>query len=160
MDVGEAIRNKRAVRRFENRAIPEDDLGAIVDAGRRAQSAKNLQQWHFMVVRERGVLISLVEANHYAAHLKGAPAAIAILTPIEETGFTMFDAGQAVANMQLRALELGIATCIGAIEDSDHARGILGFPDDIILKVVLSVGYAAAEQPARISAGAGAPSTM
>ncbi len=51
MDVLDAIRTKRAVRYFTARPIADDDLRAILNAGRRAQSSKNTQPWVFIAIR-------------------------------------------------------------------------------------------------------------
>jgi nitroreductase len=48
MNVSEAIRMKRAVRQFADRPLPEEIVLAILNAGRRAQSSKNTQPWHFI----------------------------------------------------------------------------------------------------------------
>jgi nitroreductase len=41
MNVSEAIRTKRAIRKFQDKPLPEDILRAILNAGRRSQSSKN-----------------------------------------------------------------------------------------------------------------------
>ena len=53
MNVSEAVRTKRATRQFAERAVPDAIIEQVVDAGRRAQSSKNTQPWHFIVVTER-----------------------------------------------------------------------------------------------------------
>ncbi len=47
MNVSDAIRLKRAVRKFTDQPLPEDVTLAILNAGRRAQSSKNTQPWHW-----------------------------------------------------------------------------------------------------------------
>src|SRR3989304_953814 len=81
MDVAQAIRLKRAVRSYAARPLPEKAVQAIVLAGRRAQSAKNAQPWHFIAVQERTSLEALSRTGTFAGHLAGAPLAGAILTP-------------------------------------------------------------------------------
>ena len=43
MNVSEAIRMKRAVRKFQDKPLPEEIIHAILNAGRRSQSSKNTQ---------------------------------------------------------------------------------------------------------------------
>jgi nitroreductase len=144
VEVTEAIRLKRAVRSFAPEALPERALRAILNAGRRAQSAKNRQAWHFIVIRDREPLAALAKLGTYAAHLSGAAAAIGILTPNpDERWSIMFDAGQAAAYMQLAAWELGIGSCPATIYQAEEARQLLGFPADLHLRVMLSFGYPA-----------------
>ena len=56
MNVIEAIRSKRAVRTYRDDPVPDDVVRTILHAGRRAQSAKNDQPWHFLVIQERATL--------------------------------------------------------------------------------------------------------
>src|SRR5947208_13344356 len=110
--VQEVIRTMRAVRQFTEQPLPEDVIRAILTAGRRAQSSKNSQPWHFIVVRDRARLKQLSECGTYAGHLAGAAMGVAMITPdapkdassaeqAEHRAWTMFDVGQAVAYMQL-----------------------------------------------------------
>ena len=73
MDVAQAIRLKRAVRSYAARPLPEEAIQAILLAGRRAQSAKNTQPWHFIAVQERSSLEALSRTGTFAGHLAGAP---------------------------------------------------------------------------------------
>ena len=70
MDVAEAIRTKRAVRRFTDQPVAEDAIRAVLNAGRRAQSSKNSQPWHFIAIRDRDTLRRLSECGEYAGHLE------------------------------------------------------------------------------------------
>jgi nitroreductase len=142
MNVSEAIRTKRAVRQFEEKQLPETAIRAILNAGRRAQSSKNTQPWQFIAIRERAILRSLSELGTYAGHLAGAALGVAILTPPPEQRFSlMFDAGQSAAYMQLAAWELGIGSCLATIYEPERARSLLGFPEDLHLRIALSFGY-------------------
>jgi nitroreductase len=144
MNVLDAVRTKRAVRQFQDRPLPAEDIQKIIFAGRRSQSAKNMQPWQFIVVQEREMLKKLSELGTYAGHLAGSAAAIVILTPDPANRFSiMFDAGQAAAFMQLAAWELGIGSCPATIYEPDKARELLGFPPDLHVRIALSFGYPA-----------------
>jgi nitroreductase len=144
MDVAQAIRTKRAVRQFADRPLPEAAVHAILNAGRRAQSSKNEQIWHFIAIRDKGILKSLSGCGKWAGHLEGAALGVALLVPDPSGKFqTLFDAGQAAAYMQLAAWELGIGSCLASIYDVAKARQLLGFPSDLDLHIALSFGYPA-----------------
>jgi nitroreductase len=144
MDVSESIRMKRAVRQYALQSIPEDVVHNILNAGRRAQSAKNTQPWHFIAIREPDSLEALSNLGTYAGHLNGAALGVAILTPNPSQRYSiMFDAGQAAAYMQLAALEMGVGSCLATIYEPEDARELLGFPDDLHLNVAISFGYPA-----------------
>jgi nitroreductase len=147
MNVSEAIRTKRAVRRFREDALPEDVVKAILNAGRRSQSSKNEQGWQFIAIRDKSILKALSECGTWAGHLAGAALGVAILTPEPTAKFqTMFDAGQAAAFMQLAAWELGVGSVPASIYEHEKAREILGFPSEWHLRIALSFGYPAEEE--------------
>lgn len=142
MNVSDAIRTKRAVRKFKEDALPEEVVKAILNAGRRSQSSKNEQGWQFIVIQDKAILKALSECGTYAGHLAGAALGIAILTPEPTAKFqTMFDAGQASAFMQLAAWELGVGSVPASIYEHEKAREILEFPPEWHLRIALSFGY-------------------
>lgn len=147
MNVSEAIRTKRAIRKFRDKHLPEDVIHEILNAGRRSQSSKNEQAWQFVAVRDKSTLKALSECGPYAGHLAGAAMAVAILTPDPAAKFqTMFDAGQAAAFMQLAAWELGVGSVPASIYEAEKARRILGFPPEWHLRIALSFGYPLGEE--------------
>jgi nitroreductase len=117
-----------------------------LNAGRRAQSAKNQQPWQFIAIDDRQVLQELSQLGTYAGHLAGAALGVAILTPDPAQRWSiMFDAGQAAAYMQLAAWELGIGSCPATIYQPEEARELLGFPESWHIRAALSFGYPAEE---------------
>jgi nitroreductase len=152
--VRDAVRAKRAIRRFAPRPLEAAHLEQILDAGRRSGSSKNLQRWAFIVCRDRAHLAELAKVGPYAGHLAGAAAGIALITP-DPRGpdaplSILFDLGQAAANMMLVAWELGIGSVPATVYDEALARSLLGYPDDQYCEYLLSFGYPA--DPADLSA--------
>jgi nitroreductase len=111
MTVSEVIRAKRAVRQFSDEPLPEEAMRTILMAGRRAQSSKNTQPWHFIAIGDRATLRQLAECGAYAGHLARAPFAVALIASTADS----FDLGQAAAYMQLAAWDLGIGSCIASM---------------------------------------------
>ena len=147
MEVSEAIRLKRAVRKFRDEPLPEEVIHAILNAGRRAQSSKNTQPWQFIAIQDKGILKALSECGNWAGHLAGAALGVAILTPEPLEKFQiMFDAGQAAAYMQLAAWEMGVGSVPASIYEHEKAREILEFPPEWHLRIALSFGYPADEE--------------
>ncbi len=147
MNVSEAIRTKRAVRKFQEKPLTKETVTAILNAGRRSQSSKNEQTWHFIAIQDKTNLQALSECGQFAGHIAGAALAVAILTPEPTAKFqTMFDAGQAAAFMQLAAWEFGVGSCPASIYEPEKAREILGFSSELHLRIVLSFGYPAEEE--------------
>ena len=147
MNVSDAIRLKRAVRKFQDTPLPDDVVHAILNAGRRSQSSKNTQTWQFIAIRDKEILKALSQCGEWASHIAGAALCVAILTPDPNEKFQiMFDAGQAAAFMQLAAWELGVGSCPASIYNFELARQILEFPPEWHLRVALSFGYSLEEE--------------
>ncbi len=142
MEVFNAIKTKRAIREFKDEALPEGVIRDILYAGRRAQSSKNSQPWHFIAVQDKERLKRLSTYGHFAGHLAGAALSVAIITPPPDQRFSiMFDAGQAAAYMQLAAWEHGVGSCLATIYEPEKARDLLKFPEDLHIRIVISFGY-------------------
>ena len=67
--VWEAVRSRRAIRRFADRPLEPGHLERILRAGRRANSSKNQQRWAFIVCGDRAHLQELAAIGPYAGHL-------------------------------------------------------------------------------------------
>jgi nitroreductase len=147
MDTWDAIRSRRNVRQFDQRALPEADLDRILEAGRIAPSSRNWQPWDFVVVTDREQLVRLAEVWRGGAHIARAAAAVALIGPIPEEerqrGWLYFDHGQAAMLMQVAAADLGIGSSHSAVGDQELAREILGHPDDRFCVAIFSLGYPA-----------------
>lgn len=142
MLVSQAIDTKRAVRSFTDQKLSESEVKTILNAGRRAQSAKNMQPWSFIAIQDKKILKDLSELGTYAGHLAGAALGVAILTiDPNQRWSVMFDAGQAAAYMQLAAWELGIGSCMATIYEPEKARDLLGFPAEYHIRAAISFGY-------------------
>ena len=147
MNTLETIRSKRAIREFKDTPLPEETINIILNAGRLAQSAKNIQAWHFIAIQDRNILNQLSKLGDFAGHLAGAALGVAILTPSPEQRFSiLFDAGQAAAYMQLAGWELGISSCLATIYEPVKARELLGFPHDWHIHIAISFGIPLTEE--------------
>ncbi len=144
MEVLEAIKNLRAVRRYSSKEVSNEVIANILDAGRQSQSSRNSQPWRFLVVREKETLKKLSQMGKFASHLAQASFGIAIVTPNpDENVSILFDAGQAAVYMQLSALDYGVGSCIVKLHEGHLAKSILELPDDYELNFVISFGYPA-----------------
>ncbi len=62
MDLYDAIKGRKSIRRFKPDPVPEEDIRKILDAGRLAPSANNTQPWSFLVIKDRAVLTKMASA--------------------------------------------------------------------------------------------------
>ncbi len=147
MNVYEAVRSKRAIRQFSEKAISDDDLRRILNAGRSSGSSKNIQPWHFVVLRERERLLALSRCGQFAGHLAGANVGVALVTgDWRERWPVAFDLGRAAQNMMLVAHELGIGSVMANIYEIEQAKALLGLPEELMCYAAISFGYPADPQ--------------
>ena len=73
--------------------------------------------------------------------------------PPEQKETLLFDAGQAAAHMQLRAWELGVASCLGSVYEQEPARSLLCYPESLYLRIVIAFGYPRDTPPAPVRRG-------
>lgn len=147
VEVEEAVGRLHVVRTFSDKPITDDDLVAILNAGRQAGSSKNLQRWQFIVVRDRARLKALAEVGPFAGHLAGGALAIALVTPNPQAADSplsvMWDLGRAAQNMVLVAWARGIGSAPATVYDHERCRSILGYPEDRHCEYLLNFGHPA-----------------
>ena len=150
METEEAVRRIRAVRHFSAEPLTDDDLFAILDAGRHAGSSKNLQRWHFIIVRKRERLRALAGVGSFAGHLASGAAAVALITPDPQAPDAplslTWDLGRAAQNMLLVAWSRGVGSVPATVYDHELCRSILGYPADQHCEFILNFGYPAEER--------------
>jgi nitroreductase len=148
VDLEEAVRKLHVVRQFSAEPVSDTDLNAILNAGRRAGSSKNLQRWHFIVVRERERLLELAEVGPFSGHLATGTVAIALVTPDPEAADSplsvMWDLGRAAQNMVLVAWARGVGSVPATVYEHELCRRILGYPEDRHCEYILNFGHPAA----------------
>jgi len=144
MDVIEAIMQRRSIRKYEPKPVPEKDLQAILEAGRQAPSAANRQPWHFVVVKDEEQRRKLAEACSGQTWMAGAAVIIAgIGKPAVNEKWHPVDVGIAMENMILAATALGYGTCwIGAF-DQERVKTVLKVPEDLLVIALTPVGVPA-----------------
>ena len=142
MEVYEAIRTILAVRQYQDKPIPDDTVGRIVEAGRLTASAGNRQPWHFIVVREREMLRRLGETARSGPYTAQAP--LAIIVAVEQSAFGVSDGSLAIHAMMLTAWGEGIGSnWVGFAGRLPEVNGLLDISQDLDVLAILPFGYPA-----------------
>lgn len=154
MKTFDAIKKRRSIRRFKQKAISFKILEKLVDAARLAPSAANLQPCEFIIVNDKEKCQAVFLCTRWAGYLKeqGAPtqgvkptAYIVILINKEKPqhALSTADAAAAIENILLAATEEKLGSCwIGSL-DKDKLKQILNIPDNCIIDSVVALGYPA-----------------
>ena len=149
------IFNRRSVRKYENRQIPEEMLTHLFEAAMAAPSAVAKDPWHFLLIRERATLDNMVKILPNGQMLRQAPAAIVVCGDINkanlnEVSYMLQDLSAAAENLLLAATALGLGSCWLGMhprsERMDPIRDLFSLPENIIPMCGIALGWPA-EQP-------------
>ena len=157
MSVLEAIRKRYSCRAYQARPIEQDKLNQVFEAARLAPSAKNMQDWRFVVVTDKETKHKVAEAASGQMFLEKAGAIIVACSNSEHVmrcgqAIGPIDVAIALEHISLQAVDLGLATCwIGSFEP-EKVKAILGIPSDINMIELMGLGYPADEpkEPSRV----------
>ena len=162
MTIYEIILKRRTVRRFQPRPVPYSTLEKMINAGRLAPSAGNLQPCEFLIVDDPNLTAVVFATLKWAGYVTPAgnppegkrPAAYIVLLLNQVKGKDgAVDAGAAIENMILTGLEEGVAACCLGSVDRGQLTKILNIPDYCRIDYVLALGYPDQENQAEDFSG-------
>ncbi len=147
MDVFEAISKRKSVRAYADKDVEEEKLLKVLEAGRLAPSAKNRQEWRFIVVRDPETRRKLTKACYGQRFVEQAPVTLIAcamyadyIMPCGQPAYTV-DVSIALSFMMLEATDLGLGTCwLGAFHEGE-VKEILNIPDAMRVVAVMPLGY-------------------
>jgi nitroreductase len=151
MTVLEAIRKRYSCRAYQDKNIEKEKLSQILEAARLAPSAKNMQDWRFVVVTDKEKKHKLVEAANNQTFIENAGAIIvacSVSSEVMRCGQAVgpIDVAIALEHICLQAAQLGLATCwIGSFYP-DKVRPIVGIPQNVAIIELMALGYPADKQ--------------
>ncbi len=139
MDVFEAVRTILAVRSYQDKPVPDEQIRRILEAGRLSPSGMNAQPWHFVVVQDRDMLRQLGTAVRTGPYIAQAP--LAIVVAIDNSRIAISDASRAIQSMLLTAWSEGLGSNWTGFGGLVEVNRLLGIPDELDVLAVLPFGY-------------------
>lgn len=141
MDFYETVNIRKSVRAYDSRPVEEDVLERILEAARCSPSAKNLQPWHFIVVRDQAMRTALAEGM-WAKFLKESPVVIVGCGNRKESpDWSTVDTTIALQTLVLAATAEGLGTCWVGSFSEEKVKGCLRIPEEWGVVCLISVGY-------------------
>lgn len=163
MDLIEAIRGRRSIRRFTEDRVAFDQLVELVRAGIWAPTAGNAQSWRFVIVDSDAKLRHLKAAS---PGMLATPAAIIAVCQDKDIAFkkgsllgrdvgSVMDAAMAAQNIMLAAHAMGLGTCAILSFHQGTVCRFLELPKNVRPELLIAVGVPAINPvlPARVEAG-------
>lgn len=161
MELLEAIKTRRSVRKFLDKPVEDEKLQAILEAVRQSPSWANFQCWRFIVVKDKAMKEKLSELSYVESFFapigyktnpsqKGiaeAPVVIVACADPAKSGaiwdqqYYMTDIGIASENLMLAAHALGLGTVFVGVFDEEKLRSLLNIPSNIRIVGIFPIGY-------------------
>ena len=147
MNIYELIKKRKSVRSYKSKIVEKEKLKRILSSALLAPSAKNKQEWRFVVVSDKEKREKLSVAAKNQNSLLEAPVVIACCAETDNYKMTCgqksypIDLSIIIDHITLLAVEEGLGTCwIGAFHE-DQAKEILNIPNNIRIVELLTLGY-------------------
>ena len=144
------LRQRRSIRKFENRPVEEEKIEKILRAALMAPSSKRSTPWHFVVVDEKDKLEKMAESREMGSKfLENAPLAIVVLAE-DKSDVWVEDASIAAILMQLEAEDLGLGSCWiqvrgrrkdESITTEAYLQELINAPSELKIECIIAIGY-------------------
>jgi len=157
MELLEAIRTRRSIRRYKSTPVDDKTVELVLEAARWAPSWKNTQCWRFIVVRDNNIKSQLANIttfnNPSTDAIRNAPVVIVACAELGKSGYSdgqqasdkgdwyMFDVALAMQNLVLAAHSLGLGTVYNGLFDAKKAATILNVPAGFCVVSLTPLGY-------------------
>ncbi|MCM8758670.1 MAG: nitroreductase family protein [Candidatus Omnitrophica bacterium] len=143
-NVLDVIKKRRSIRTYKKETIPQQILKEIVDCGRLAPTARNIQPWKFVIITQDKTIKKIAEATDHGKFLAEAPACILVFC--QDTKYYLEDGCAATQNILIAAQSFGIGSCWIAGDKKPYAekiRQIINAPEGLKLVSIIALGYPA-----------------
>ncbi|MFX0096268.1 MAG: nitroreductase family protein [Candidatus Hodarchaeota archaeon] len=156
MDVFEAIKGRRSIRKYESKEVSEEEIRRILDAAIHAPSAGNIQPWSFILVKSPSKRRDLARVAYGQMFIAEAPLVIVVCADERASGwgygsrgrslYCIQDTAAAIQNILLAAHAMGLGSCwVGAFNE-DAAREVVKTPPEVRPIALIPIGHPA-EKP-------------
>ncbi len=151
MELDQVIKERRSVRRFKKLDVPWYLISECLDAANYAPSSGNVQNWRFVVVKEKGIKEGVVKACEEQYWMMNAPVLIVICSDMVKIGrlfgvrgealYSVQNCAAAIENLLLKAYELGLGGAwIGAFDEM-KLKEILSISDEARPQAIIALGF-------------------
>jgi len=144
MEAIEVLKTRRSVRAYTRAPVPRKIIEDIVDCGRLAPTANNVQPWEFVVVTDPELLRRIAVITEYGKFIADAPVCVVVLS--RDTKYYLEDGSAATENILLAARAHGLGSCWVAGDKKPYASEIcrlVGAPRGCKLVSLIPIGYPA-----------------
>jgi nitroreductase len=137
------IKHRRSVRSFISDPVTESVIKDILDCGRLAPTARNVQPWLMGAVTDQELRHRISDLAEYGKFIRQSPVCFTVFTLADEK-YYLEDGCAATMNIILAAAAHGLSTCWVAGDKKDYGppvRELLHVPEGYTLVSLIACGY-------------------
>ena len=150
METLEAIKKRMSVHKFKSKAVNRDTLLTILEAGTKAPSAGNSQNWYFVVIDDKDKINRIARATLQPETFYNVPYVVVVCSDAtkirseyKQRGelYAIQNVAAAIENILLVATDQGVdSVWIGAFAD-ETVKAVLKIPQEVDVHAILPFGY-------------------
>jgi len=147
----EILRDRRSIRRYQDREIEGEKIEQLKEATLRAPSSRGINPWRFVFITDKAMLEKLSSAKESgSSFLKGAALGVVVAAVQGESDVWVEDCSIAAIVLQLAGCSLGLGSCWIQIRNrrhssimsaEDYVKQTLALPDEFLVECIISFGY-------------------
>ncbi len=152
MEVFHCIQKRRSIRKYLDKPVEWDKVVDILEAGRHAPSAGNLQNWKFIMCADADKKLEVAHASVDQLWISHAAVLIVICAEPKhaeslygkraEHLYNIQNCAAAAENMLLAATALGLGSCWVGAFDEEKVKDIFMMPPEVRVQAIITIGYA------------------
>ena len=157
MEFDKVVKGRRSVRSFSKKEVSLTDVSKILDLARKSPSSGNVQNWVFIVVKEK--LKDIVDCCYKQESLERASCLVVVCSRMKEVSklygkkgkelYAVQNTAIAAHTIMLKATDLGVGSCwIGGF-DAEKVKSVLGVPTGVDVHSMIALGYGRGEKSVR-----------
>lgn len=148
------IEKRQSVRNYILKEVEDEKIQEILRAAMNAPSARNTQEWRFIVITNKQALLDMTTLSPYMSFVKDAPCAILVIADLNKAinkEYGMINCSAAIENLLIEAVNQGLGACWCGIAPNEDR--IVGFQKYFQLKDnkypvgLVSIGYSDQNRP-------------
>lgn len=150
----EAIKQRQSIRKYQSTPVEPEKINSLLEAAMNAPTARNTQEWKFVVITNREALNDMCSLSPYTTMMKEAPCAILVLADLEKAiniEYGLINCAAAIENLIIEAMNQGLGTCwcgIAPVEERiEKFKGYFKLADNEYPVGVVAVGYGNEKKP-------------
>ncbi len=152
MEFRQVLKDRRSVRRYENRPVSRETISKLIDAAEDAPSAGNLRARKYVIITRKEIARALAMAAYGQSQIETAPLIIVVCADVDRSSsrygdrgslYAIQDADAATMCLLLAAHDMGLGACWNGAFDDQIVREALGLEEHVLPVAIISLGWPA-----------------